>query len=247
MGIPVSAPSLAPPKNMRFRLRMHYIRHLLKRAFIIRNGFVLREFGVKSSGCAYSICADGLGPGSIVYSGGVGKDVSFEHDLVKAFGCSVVIFDPSPIGLATMKLAANQNPRFRFFPVGLAGKCGTWRLAPPFTDDGDSWFSHDSPNGTIEVRCVDLATLMKENQHDHIDLVKIDIEGAEYGVIDQIVDLRIPEGQIIVEFHDSILPGIRARQSLRATFKLLNRGYKLISEIGFVDAFVHPKLLNSAR
>lgn len=113
----LGAPPLLSLKDTRFRRRMHYLRHLLKRALEIRNGYPLREFGDKSSGCAYSIRPDGLGPQSIVYSGGVGKDVSFEHVLVRNFGCGVVLFDPSPIGLATMRLRANQNPLFAFFQL----------------------------------------------------------------------------------------------------------------------------------
>src|SRR5882757_5014443 len=113
---------LSRPKDTRFRRRLLYIRYLLTRALLIRSGYPLRELGERSSGCAYTICPVGLGPESVIYSGGVGKDISFEHALVKDFGCSVVIFDPSPIGLATMRLPMNQNANFRFFPVGLAGK-----------------------------------------------------------------------------------------------------------------------------
>src|SRR5437879_3205316 len=113
--------------------------------------------------------------------------VQFERDFPSNTSlCSVILVDPSPIGMATMELPQNKIPQLRFFPVGLAGRCGILRLAPPFTPEGDSWFSHASDSGTIEVRCLDLATLMEQNHHRHVDLLKIDIEGAEYGVIDQI-------------------------------------------------------------
>jgi hypothetical protein len=140
---------LSPPENSRFRRRMFYLRHLLKRSFLIQKDYPLEIFGDLSSGCAYSLCPADLGPKSIVYSGGVGKNVSFEQALVKRFSCSVVLFDPSPIGKATMQLPENQNSRFQFFPVGLAGKCGTLRLAPPFESDGDSWFQNTK--GSLEV------------------------------------------------------------------------------------------------
>jgi FkbM family methyltransferase len=234
---------LERPKDTRFKRRLLHIRCLLTSALLIRSGYSLRELGERSSGCAYTICPVGLGAKSVVYSGGVGKDISFEHALVKNFGCSVIVFDPSPIGLATMRLPMNQGANIRFFPVGLAGKCGKLRMAPPFDQDGDSWFGNDSLNGTIEVQCVDLVTLMKENQHEHIDLLKIDIEGAEYGVIDQILDRRIPVRQIVVEFHDDILPGIRLSHTARAVFKLLSRGYKLVSQEAHVDTFLQPRLL----
>jgi len=214
-----------------------YMRILLKRALLISRGFPLSSYGKEESGCAYTVCTDGLGPDSVIYSGGVGKDVSFEHALVKKFNCNVVLFDPSPIGIATMKQAENNNPNFRFFPVGLAGQPGTLRLAPPFTPEGDSWFSYNSQVGTIEVPCVDLVTLMEKNGHRHVDLLKIDVEGAEYGIIDQIVRQNIPVRQIVVEFHDGILPGVRLRQSLSSTFKLMRHGYKFIFETGNTDVF----------
>lgn len=212
-----------------------YMRILIKRALILTRGYPLANYGEEKSGCAYTICTKGLGTDSVVYSGGVGKDVSFEHALAQNFGCDVVLFDPSPIGLATMNETKNNNPKFHFFPVGLAGQVGTLRLAPPFTPEGDSWFAHDG--GTIEVPCLDLPTLMQKNGHRHIDLLKIDVEGAEYGIIDQIVSQNIPVRQIVVEFHDNILPGIRLSQSLRATFKLLKRGYKFVFETGNTDVF----------
>jgi hypothetical protein len=120
----------------------------------------------------------------------------------------------------------------------LAGHCGTLRLAPPFTIEGDSWFLNNNLTGTSEVRCLDLATLMKQNGHEHLDLLKVDIEGAEYGVIDQILDRGIPVRQILVEFHDGILPGIGLRQSLWAIFRLLAHGYKMVWETGNVHAFI---------
>jgi FkbM family methyltransferase len=242
MKNPTLAPALCAPKDTRFRRRKRYLLHLLKRALMIRRGYRLCTLGEESSGCAYTFCPDGLGPECVVYSGGVGKDISFEHALAKKFGCRVLLFDPSPIGLETMKLPENKISNFRFFPVGLAGQSGTLRLAPPFTPEGDSWFSANS--GTIEVSCLDLAALMKKNQHQFVDLLKIDIEGAEYGVIDHIVKERIRVRQILVEFHDGILPGIRLSQSLRATFKLLAHGYKLVSEVGGVDTFVQGRTWN---
>ena len=223
------------------------VRHWLKRAFLIRRGYRLSTLGEENSGCSYTFVSDGLGQESIVYSGGVGKDISFEHALVRKFGCPVVLFDPSPIGLATMERPENRIPQFRFFPVGLAGHSGTLRLAPPFTPEGDSWFASDSPSGTSEVRCVDLASLMKRNAHERVDLLKIDIEGAEYGVIEQIIEQHIPVRQILVEFHDGILPGVRLSQSLRATFKLLTKGYRLVWELGNLNTFLWGRSWESGK
>src|SRR5215204_3500769 len=203
-----SAARLSPPKDTKFRRRAFFVRHLLKKAFLISRKHSLCDLGEKSTGCNWQFCADHLGPDSIVYSAGVGRDITFEHALVKRFGCSIVMVDPSPTGVATMARPENKISNFRFFAVGLGGRCGVMHLTPPIFPGEDSWFSGENVPGTIEVPCLDLSSLMKQNQHQHIDLLKLDIEGAEYEVLEQILRQRIPVRQLLVEFHDGILPGV---------------------------------------
>ena len=235
------APGWSPPRDTRFRRRILYLRHLLKGALLIRGGFPLCTLGEKNTGCGWTFSPAGLGPDSIVYSGGVGNDITFEHALVKQFGCTVHLVDPTPTGMATMKLRENQLQQLKFLPVGLAGHCGTLRFAPPLHPGEGSWFSTAEAPGAIEARCLDLATLLAQNHHQRVDLLKLDIEGAEYGVIDHLLDQRIPVGQILVEFHDGLLPGIGQRQTWGAILKLTRRGYKLIAEVGNNHTFVCPR------
>jgi len=228
------------PRDTRFRRRMIYLRYLALQASVVRRGYPLRTLGNEQIGCGWTFCPDGLGPQSVVYSGGVGKDISFEHALVTNFSCSVILLDPSPTGIATMNLPENQNPRFNFVPVGLAGRSCTLRLVPPLSEQEGSWFSHVE-KGSFEAPCLDLGTLMKQDHHSFIDLLKLDIEGSEYGVLDNILDARIPVRQILVEFHHGLLPGIRRSQSFRAGFRLLSKGYKLIAIVGSAYTFIRGK------
>lgn len=67
---------------------------------------------------------------------------------------------------------------------------------------------------------------MNQNNHTHIDILKMDIEGAEYEVIPDILATKIPIGQIIVEFHHNSL---KMGKSLTeaAMKKLTQNGYKV--------------------
>src|SRR5437870_565224 len=96
-----SIPAWSPPRDTRFRRRMLYAKHLMISALFVRRGHSLCVLGDKSVGCSWAFCPEGLGAESVVYSGGVGNDISFEHALVERFGCSVTLFDPSPTGRAT--------------------------------------------------------------------------------------------------------------------------------------------------
>ena len=76
-------------------------------------------------GSQWTVRTAGLTDRSVVYSGGVGGDISFEIELVRRFGLSVVIFDPSPIAIQTMDKCAGhpEMRRIDFQPVGLAAEC----------------------------------------------------------------------------------------------------------------------------
>ena len=214
--------------------------HVFYSLFLSRH-YPLLELGDRSTGCNWRFCPTGLNAASIVYSGGIGRDVTFEHGLLDRFGCDVVLFDPSPTGLETMARPENQAPGFKFHPVALAGRCGKLTFAPPPNSDEGSWFASPGASGAIEVEAVDLTTLMRLHQHDRIDLLKIDIEGAEYEVLDDLLARRLPIRQVAVEFHHSNLPGIRRSQSIRAILMMRAAGYKLIDVYGNNHTFLRPR------
>jgi FkbM family methyltransferase len=221
---------------------MNNIRQRLFYGALLRNGYNLLEFGNRDADCSWVFCPDDLHAQSVVYGGGVGRDISFEHALVKRFGCDVVLFDPSPTGAETMSLAENQIPQFKFHPVALAGQCGQLTFAPPKDQAEGSWFAQKGSAATLEVPCVDLLTLMRRNGHDHIDLIKIDIEGAEYDVIDHVLEHRLRVRQILVEYHHQMLPGIRRSQTIRSMLKLIAAGYRLLKQVGNNHTFLHRSL-----
>jgi hypothetical protein len=44
--------------------------------------------------------------------------------------------------------------------------------------------------------------IIKENNHDYIDIIKMEIEGAEFEVFDKLNYKEINCGQILIEIHD---------------------------------------------
>ena len=209
--------------------RLRLLRYELFYKLLVRRDVELVSLGNASGGCRWTICPQGLSAESVVYSAGVGGDISFEHELARRFHCSVMLCDPSPTGARTMELPENQISQFRFYRIALTGQSGTMYLAAPLKQEGDWWAAPGSSNGTIEVPCADLLTWMKQNGHDHIDLLKLDIEASEYAVIDSLLEQRIAVRQLCVEFHHGIVPGIRRTQTIRVIVKLILHGYRLIN------------------
>jgi FkbM family methyltransferase len=187
----------------------------------------------------WTIQAGSMCENSIVYSAGAGGDISFEKELINRFGCHVILLDPSPTGVATMNRIENQVPKLLFEPVGLAALDGTYLFEEPENPQEGSYRIRGVPGADGNgFPCLSLPTLMHKYGHDHVDLLKIDIEGAEYGVLKQICAQKLPVRQICVEFHHSLVPGIRRRQTIGTIVKLLRCGYKLIHRKDWDHTFV---------
>jgi FkbM family methyltransferase len=165
---------------------------------------------------------------SVVYSAGAGRDVTFELELAARVGCTVHLFDPSPTGRATMEAPENRHPLIEFEPIGLAGTTGRFGFAPPLDDaEGSFYVDAAASDPDTTLYCEDLTTIMARLGHTRIDLLKMDIEGAEYDVIEHIRARAIPIGQLCVEFHP-FMGETHFRRTHEALEALRGLGYRVI-------------------
>jgi hypothetical protein len=80
------------------------------------------------------IWPEGLDSSSIVYSVGVGTDITFDVSIVSAYGLSVHAFDPTPQSVAFLEQQA-LPATLAWHPVGLAAYDGTATFHPPSHPD----------------------------------------------------------------------------------------------------------------
>ena len=172
---------------------------------------------------------------SVVYSFGLGEDVSFDLSLIETYGVEVHGFEPDPRSLRW--LAAQALPTsFNVYALALAERDGRASLFPqrPPAPDGTLSASRtllsdirpDAPAREIEnVEVHRLRTVMSMLGHERVDVLKMDIEGAEYGVIDDLLASAIPVGQLLVEFHHRLRTLSRA-QTRRAIRTLASHGFR---------------------
>ncbi len=197
------------------------------RAWLRRNWDSLwcsRHCGIEKIGedSAWHVRTDLLRPGAVVISGGVGRDVSFELKLAQ-LGCRVFLFDPSPTGLETMNLAANQHLNIEFIPMGLSERTDVYEFRRPVDKREGSYSSTlaDTPTDIVSFRCVSVADFVRERGLKSVDILKLDIEGFEYGVLRDVVRRGLRPAQVCVEFHD-FLPGIPLLDTVK-TIRLLHQ------------------------
>jgi FkbM family methyltransferase len=161
-----------------------------------------------------------LGPDSIVYSFGVGTDTAWDEAMVDRFACKVYAYDPNPISQNFVQ-SRGLPPQFVFNPIGLATFDGTQKFYGREGKVSTSTVKKIGKMEELEVRT--LKTLMRENGHSHIDVLKLDIEGSEFSVIPQFASL--PINQILLEIHSYFyregLKGLRRLWGKYLTKRLL--------------------------
>jgi FkbM family methyltransferase len=203
----------------------------------------LETFGAGSG--AWTIDATGLNAGSIVYSFGIGRDISFDLALIERFGLTVHAFDPTPEALAWVK-DQSLPAGLVVHDYGLAGFDGEIE----FTRSRRPGSSHYSPvrryraaaaqDQTTRAPVRRLGSILKELGHERVDLLKMDIEGGEYDVIEDLARVPRAVGQIALEFHHAYAT-IPLARTVEAVARLRARGFRLIhiSPRTYEMTFIH--------
>jgi FkbM family methyltransferase len=189
------------------------------------------------------VCPDLIAPQSVIYSFGVGRDVSFDLDLIERHAARIHAFDPTP---ASVQWVRNQTfpPALIFHDIGLANINGFREFYAP-RKDSSAHFTPVSryrthPGGVVTFPVRKLRTIMQELGHERIDLLKMDIEGGEYDVIANIVEEAIPITQLLIEFHHCYAM-IPLKKTVDAVLALRRAGFAVfaISERTYEISLIH--------
>lgn len=186
-----------------------------------------------SDACGWTICPDGIDAGSVVYSFGLGTDITFDVDMVEKFGTKVYGFDPTPGSIKFCK-ALCPPKGFILCEYGIGATNGMVTFFPP---DNPNFISHTMVEGNykknkpIEVPVYRLGTIMRMLGHDHVDILKLDVEGAEYDVVEDAMRSGIYPGQILIEFHHRF-KNIGVGKTKECIARLRGNGYRLFNVSG---------------
>lgn len=152
--------------------------------YVARSALQPTEYHGGAAG-GWGIPRDCLSANSVVVDVGLGEDLDFSRQLQEKYGCAVHGFDPTPKAIAYAK--QHMPPKFSLHAVGLAG---TTRAAEFFLPSNESHVSGSVVNAShtkgavLKVDLIDMRDLLKRIGATKVDLLKVDVEGAEYEIIE---------------------------------------------------------------
>ena len=180
--------------------------------------------------CGWNVFLDDLNECSIVYSFGVGEDVSFDVGLINRFGLKIHAFDPTPKSIGWVndqKLPA----QFIMHEYGVSNFDGDVLFNPPENPNAVSHTlleRNTTKKHAIALPVKRISSIMSDLGHDKINVLKMDIEGAEYDVIDDLLSSSIFPDQVLIEFHHRF-EGVGIDKTKQAVKQLKSVGYKLFA------------------
>ncbi len=237
--------------QLRRRVLRRWFSWRLRRLLDVRKSELTR---LGSANGGWNLPTSKIQPGATAVCVGAGEDISFDVELNKQ-GIKVFTVDPTPrakehVGLVlaaatgASPMPINNSPadfydlrgfdqqRFTFLDVGLWNEDTSKRFFAP--RDPNS-VSHSVVNlqhtaQWFEAKCMTLQTICRALNIRDIDILKLDVEGAEYAVLKNMVDTGFLPQVLCVEFDEAANPpGLRVMKRIADSIRLLKQsGYSFL-------------------
>lgn len=227
----------------RLTRREYWYDRLMKR-HLVSTRHTIEKLGVGYGG--WHVPTDMIQSDWVVYSFGIGEDITFDLDMIDRFGCAVHGFDPTPRAIEYAESLGNAHPNFKFHPLGVWSEDTTIRFYNPRKAHFASYsilnLRHQDDYIEADVRTI--RSLMTKLGHDHVDLIKMDIEGAEQSVLPNLIADNVRPRVLCVEYDQPVETFSRLAlqcfiRALKLTRALKAVGYHLVVVDGWTTTYIH--------
>ena len=177
-----------------------------------------------------------FGTESIVIDVGCGADPELARFVLENTRAKVVCVDPTRKHSASLEaLEKAANGRLRYLPYALAEKNGTLQFHESLENVSGSLFTdhtnvrHDDLRA-YDIRAVTLEDLFRELQLGTVDLLKLDLEGAEYALLGAASSEALGRcKQVFVEFHHHCVDRFGPADTAKLVQKIQETGFEVFS------------------
>lgn len=169
-----------------------------------------------------------LNPTSQVFDLG-GYEGQWTSDIHARYGCTVHVFEPVGEYVDNIRQRFTKNDKVAVHPFGLGVANTTLQIGL----GGDRSSAFQAATETRTGRIVKMEEFLATQGITHINLMKINIEGGEYELLEYLLDTGLVAqiADIQVQFHDFV-PDAEAR--MRAIQTRLRQTHSLTYQVEFV-------------
>jgi FkbM family methyltransferase len=166
----------------------------------------------------------------------LGANVGLFTKYLKTINCNKVFcFEPNKLAFESLEKNLKNEDNIKLFNLAVSHNNKPLRL---YIDDGNSLISSacDVKNNYYDVQTTTLKDILLENKIDNVDLIKIDIEGMEFDLIDNLDDSIFNKvDRFLIEYHDFYFKdGAEKLEGLKS--KLSYNGYNIVNKHKFIYA-----------
>ena len=182
---------------------------------------------------AWPVCTKILTKNPLIYSFGIGGDVSFDIGMRKRYNASIFCYDPT-INRERFEAISRKTSGLYFQQFGLGSHDGVINFYKSENPKIGSMVSTPNLKGykaepAIAAPVLTLSSLIAINKHSWIDIVKIDIEGEEFNIFKTMDLAALRVSQVLIEFHARFYDdGWQAQRDIYQKFKVC--GWTLVHE-----------------
>tara|TARA_B110000211_G_scaffold234575_1_gene304835 strand:+ start:2815 stop:3501 length:687 start_codon:yes stop_codon:yes gene_type:complete len=194
---------------------------------------------------------------SLIYSVGVGEDISFDLLVQDKYNSNIVLIDPTKrakkhyeeikkyykthIYNFSGDIQKDYEDNIKNLNIDFSkityNEIGVWDEKTElkfYKQINKNYVSQSLINGMFTneydiVKVDTLKNIMKKNNHTKIDLLKMDIEGAEIKVLNNMLDDNIFPEYLCIEFDLYLKGKDRTGETNRIVKKLLSLNYKILA------------------
>ena len=205
-----------------------------------------------------------LSEDSVCYLGGVGEDASFDILLQNKYGSRIFMIDPTEKAMRHYNELVSNTPftgniqsdyydtisgvsydisKMIFVPTGLWNEEGELKF---YKQSNPEYVSQSLITGMFSdkydmIQVNTIKGIMDTYGHTHIDLLKLDIEGAECKVISKMLDDKIYPKYVLIEFDLLLKQKDTSNETVQVIKRMQYEGYKILCNDNMNITFVLQK------
>jgi FkbM family methyltransferase len=145
--------------------------------------------------------------------------------------CRIIIFEPVRLFYEKIHERFRDNPLITVYNFGLGAQDANLEIS--INGDGSSFYNKADHPHTEECKILDIEKFVMENGIEEIALIKINIEGGEYELLDKIIDSGLVKQceNMQIQFHTFIPDALSRRKSIQ---RKLSNTHRLTFNYTFV-------------